>query len=52
MTYDCFYRILSKLPLDTPHQTFRNKKPVELIVEGKLRDLIVELHRLREGQPL
>jgi DNA-binding transcriptional regulator YiaG len=38
--------------LDTPNQTFRNKKPVELIVEGKLRDLIVEFHRLREGQPL
>ncbi|MGO9442904.1 MAG: helix-turn-helix domain-containing protein [Terriglobales bacterium] len=38
--------------LNTPNPTFRNKKPVELIVEGKLRDLIVEFQRLREGQPL
>lgn len=37
--------------LNTPNPTFRNKKPVELIVEGKLRDLIVEFQRLREGQP-
>jgi len=38
--------------LNTPNPTFRNKKPVDLIVEGKLRDLIVEFQRLREGQPL
>ena len=38
--------------LNTANRTFRNKKPVELIVEGKLRDLIVEFQRLREGQPL
>jgi DNA-binding XRE family transcriptional regulator len=37
--------------LTTPNPRFRNKKPVELIVEGKLRDLIVEFQRLREGQP-
>lgn len=38
--------------LNTPNRTFRNQKPIELIVEGKLRDLIVEFQRLREGQPL
>lgn len=38
--------------LNTPNRTFRHKKPIELIVEGKLRDLIVEFQRLREGQPL
>lgn len=38
--------------LSTPNSTFRNKRPIELIVEGKLRDLIVEFQRLREGQPL
>lgn len=38
--------------LNTANRTFRNKKPVELITEGKLRDLIVEFQRLREGQPL
>ena len=38
--------------LSTPHPAFRNKSPVELIVDGKLRDLIVEFQRLREGQPL
>lgn len=38
--------------LKTPNSAFRNKKPIELIVEGKLRDLIVEFQRLREGQPL
>jgi len=37
---------------NTPNPTFRNKKPVELIAEGKLRDLMVEFQRLREGQPL
>jgi DNA-binding transcriptional regulator YiaG len=38
--------------LSTANPTFKNKKPIELIVEGKLRDLIVEFQRLREGQPL
>jgi DNA-binding transcriptional regulator YiaG len=38
--------------LYTANPTFKNKKPIELIVEGKLRDLIVEFGRLREGQPL
>lgn len=38
--------------LTTPNSAFKNKRPVDLIIEGKLRDLIVEFHRLREGQPL
>jgi transcriptional regulator with XRE-family HTH domain len=38
--------------LKTPLEAFRNRAPVDLIKEGKLRDLIVEFHRLREGQPL
>jgi DNA-binding XRE family transcriptional regulator len=38
--------------LSTAHRRFGNKKPVELIVDGKLRDLIVEFQRLREGQLL
>lgn len=38
--------------LNTPNPTFKNRKPIDLIVEGKLRDLIVEFQRLREGQPL
>jgi uncharacterized protein (DUF2384 family) len=38
--------------LNTPNPTFKNRKPSDLIVEGKLHDLIVEFQRLREGQPL
>jgi DNA-binding transcriptional regulator YiaG len=38
--------------LNAANLTFKNKKPIQLIVEGKLRDLIVEFQRLREGQPL
>lgn len=38
--------------LNNVNPTSKNKKPIELIVEGKLRDLIVEFQRLREGQPL
>ena len=38
--------------LNSANPAFNSKKPIELIVEGKLRDLIVEFQRLREGQPL
>jgi DNA-binding transcriptional regulator YiaG len=38
--------------LNTPVSAFQNRKPIDLIAEGKLRDLIVEFQRLREGQPL
>jgi DNA-binding transcriptional regulator YiaG len=38
--------------LDTPLAALRNRRPIALIREGKLRDLIVEFHRMREGQPV
>lgn len=38
--------------LVTPLEALRNRKPIDLIQEGKLRDLIVEFHRMREGQPV
>jgi len=38
--------------LETPLPALRNGKPIDLIREGKLRDLIVEFHRMREGQPV
>jgi DNA-binding transcriptional regulator YiaG len=38
--------------LSTPNSAFKGKSPLNLIIEGKIRDLIVEFQRLREGQPL
>jgi DNA-binding XRE family transcriptional regulator len=38
--------------LETPLAAIRSRKPIDLIREGKLRDLIVEFHRMREGQPV
>lgn len=38
--------------LGIPNPAFKNKRPIDLIAEGKIRDLIVEFQRLREGQPL
>jgi transcriptional regulator with XRE-family HTH domain len=38
--------------LKTPLEAFGNRAPIHLIKEGKLRDLIIEFHRLREGQPV
>lgn len=38
--------------LSTANSAFKNKRPLDLIIEGKIRDLIVEFQRLREGQPL
>jgi hypothetical protein len=38
--------------LQTRLAALQNQKPADLIAEGKLRDLIVEFLRLREGQPL
>jgi len=38
--------------LDTPLPAVQNRRPVGVIAGGKLRDLIVEFQRLREGQPL
>lgn len=38
--------------LNTSLAALHNRKPIDLIAQGKLRDLIVEFQRLREGQPL
>ena len=38
--------------LETPLPALSGRKPLDLIREGKLRDLIVEFHRMREGQPV
>lgn len=38
--------------LDTPLPAIQNRRPMDLIADGKLRDLIVEFQRLREGQPV
>jgi DNA-binding transcriptional regulator YiaG len=38
--------------LDTPLPAIQNRRPADLISGGKLRDLIVEFQRLREGQPV
>jgi hypothetical protein len=38
--------------LQTPLSAIHNRKPVQAIVEGKMRDLIVEFLRFREGQPV
>lgn len=38
--------------LSTPSSAFKNKRPIDLIIAGRIRDLIVEFQRLREGQPL
>ena len=36
--------------LDTPLPAVQNRRPADVIAGGKLRDLIVEFQRLREGQ--
>jgi transcriptional regulator with XRE-family HTH domain len=38
--------------LDTPLPAVQNRRPTDVISSGKLRDLIVEFQRLREGQPI
>jgi DNA-binding transcriptional regulator YiaG len=38
--------------LDTPLSAARGKTPRQVIADGKMRNLIVEFLRLREGQPL
>jgi DNA-binding transcriptional regulator YiaG len=38
--------------LSTPQQALKNKTPRELIAQGRVRDLIVEFLRMREGQPV
>jgi DNA-binding XRE family transcriptional regulator len=38
--------------LETPLPALRGRKPIDLIREGKLRDLIVEFQRMCEGLPV
>jgi transcriptional regulator with XRE-family HTH domain len=38
--------------LSTPQRALQNKTPRELIARGRVRDLIVEFLRMREGQPV
>ena len=38
--------------LDTPLPAVQSRRPADLISGGKLRDLIVEFQRLRDGQPV
>jgi DNA-binding transcriptional regulator YiaG len=38
--------------LDTSLPAVQNRRPTDVIASGKLRDLIVEFQRLREGQPV
>jgi DNA-binding XRE family transcriptional regulator len=38
--------------LNSPLPALQNRTPIDLIAEGKVRDLIVEFQRMREGQPL
>ncbi|MGB6725854.1 MAG: hypothetical protein WBE74_08095 [Terracidiphilus sp.] len=36
----------------SPHEAFAGRTPRELISEGRIRDLVVEFDKLREGQPI
>ena len=38
--------------LSSPLEAFAGRTPQELISEGRIRDLVVEFDRLREGQPI
>lgn len=38
--------------LFTPLGAFSGRTPQELIADGRIRDLVVEFDRLREGQPV
>jgi transcriptional regulator with XRE-family HTH domain len=38
--------------LRTPAAALQNRTPIQVIVAGKMRDLIVEFMRLKEGQPV
>jgi hypothetical protein len=38
--------------LSSPLVAFSGRTPQELISEGRIRDLVVEFDRLREGQPV
>jgi len=38
--------------LSTPLEAFAGRTPQELIVDGRIRDLVIEFDRLREGKPV
>ena len=38
--------------LSSPLEAFAGRTPQELIADGRIRDLVVEFDRLREGQPV
>ena len=38
--------------LSSPLEVFAGRTPQELIADGRIRDLVVEFERLREGQPV
>jgi DNA-binding XRE family transcriptional regulator len=38
--------------MDSPNDAFQKRTPRETIREGKMRDLILEFHRLQTGEPL
>ena len=38
--------------LSSPLEAFANRTPQQLIADGRIRDLVVEFDRLREGQPV
>jgi DNA-binding transcriptional regulator YiaG len=38
--------------LRSEQKALRGKRPLDLLLEGKIRDLIVEFRRLQEGQPV
>jgi hypothetical protein len=38
--------------LSSSLEAFAGRSPRQLITEGRIRDLVVEFNRLREGQPV
>jgi len=38
--------------LSTPLEAFAGRTPQELIADGRIRDLVIEFNRLRDGQPI
>jgi hypothetical protein len=38
--------------LASPLEAFAGRRPQQLITEGRIRDLVIEFDRLREGQPV
>lgn len=38
--------------LSSPLEAFGRRSPRQLITEGRIRDMVIEVDRLREGQPV